>query len=140
MNNISKLIFDSNRIKIFGMNRTGLSAKQLRMRLSKIGQDSEAVDDIILMEDVVNSLNKDDLVIIFSITGDRYNHLVDELNENETKTILITMNPQTSINNKVLLKVLLPMVSRGTSRFLDDQALFFIFIEILLASLAEKRI
>lgn len=138
INNISNLILNSNRIKIFGVNRTGLSAKQLRMRLAKIGQDSEAVDDLALMEDVVNSLNEDDLVIIFSITGDKYSNLVDELNENETKSILITMNPQTSINNKVFLKVVLPLVSRGTPRFLDDQALFFIFIEILLASIAEN--
>lgn len=132
---ISDFIFEAERIKVFGMNRTGLSAQQLRMRLAKLGYDSEAIVDFILMEDVVNSLSNKDLAIIFSITGNRYNHLVDELNENGTEIILITMNADSSLKNKISLEIVLPLISRGTPRFLDDQALFFIFIEIILAAL-----
>lgn len=135
---ICQTIMNSEKIKILGNNRTGLAAHQLRMRMAKIGMDSEFVTDSILMNDIVSSLTKEDLVIVFSIKGmSYYEEVVKQIETNSIKSILITMTPNSPLNKYFDTIITLPLVSRATSRFLDDQAIFFVFIEILLAELAE---
>lgn len=135
---LCQLITSANKIKIFGNNRTGLAAQQLRMRMAKIGMDSEFVNDTMLMHDITSSLANEDLVIIFSIKGmSYYEDVIKQVKTNQTKSILITMTQNSPINKYFDTVVTLPLVSRATSRFLDDQAIFFVFIEILLAELAE---
>ena len=68
---LAQKIEKSNRIKIFGFDRTYTSAMQLRLRLAKIGYDGEAVNNVALMVDFPEILNKNDLIIIFTI---RDNH------------------------------------------------------------------
>ncbi|WP_208559698.1 MurR/RpiR family transcriptional regulator [Marinilactibacillus kalidii] len=133
-----RLIGESNRIKIFGYNRTGMAAQQLRMRMAKIGYDCEYTTDLLLMKDIVNSLKENDLVIIFTIKGSSYyDDIVKQFKMNQATGVLITMNPSTPLSREVDLTINLPLVSRSTTHFLDDQAVFFVYIEILLAGLAE---
>lgn len=137
--NLSKSMISSNRIKILGFNRTGFSASQLRFRLSKIGFDAEAITDQVLMRDTANTLLKNDLCIIFSITGSTstYSDCIKTLKENKCKVILITMNPRTSLKSDCSSIISLPHISRSSNvKFLDDQVIFFVFIEILLSELA----
>ncbi|WP_208560309.1 MurR/RpiR family transcriptional regulator [Marinilactibacillus kalidii] len=135
---LCQTMFNAEKTKIFGNNRTGLSAQQLRMRMAKIGMDSEYVSDPILMNDIVNSLTEKDLVIVFSIRGmSYYEDIAKQVQQNDTSSILITMTPNSPINKYFDIVITLPLISRATDRFLDDQAIFLVFIEILLAELAE---
>lgn len=135
---LCQLIVEANRIKIFGYNRTGLSAQQCRMRLVKLGIDAEYSADTLMMNDIVSALDENDLVIIFSIKAmQNYEGIVQQLKISDTKGVLITMNPNSSWSKNLDLTITLPLISTTTERFLDDQAIFFVFIEILLAGLAE---
>jgi DNA-binding MurR/RpiR family transcriptional regulator len=136
---LAESIIHSNRVKIFGINRTGFSANQLRYRLSKIGFDAEALTDTVLMRDVSNNLGRNDLCIIFSIKGSpaMYSDIVKTLKENRCKVILIAMNPGTPLKKDCDTVIMLPYISKMSEIFfLDDQVIFFVFIEILLSELA----
>lgn len=126
-------------IKIVGKNRSGLSARQLRLRMSKIGYDAESIDDLALMMILQDILKEDDLVILFSVYAhdEDYKNMLKELKNNNIKTALITVTKNNQLNKYCDYTFNLPCISRASSQtFLDDQALFFVFIEILLAELA----
>ncbi len=139
INKIANEIKTAHRVKIVGNNRTGLSAQQLRYRMSKIGYDAEAVVDMVLVSSIQDSLKKGDLVILFSVfaAGKTYNDFVKEVKDTGATIVLVTMTPNSTIEKSADYTFTLPCISRAsTSSFLDDQALFFVFIEILLAYLA----
>ncbi|MEG0451566.1 MAG: MurR/RpiR family transcriptional regulator [Coprobacillus sp.] len=134
-----KEIKSSKRIKVVGSNRTGLSATQLRLRMSKIGYDAEAITDFVLLSVIQDIMTKDDLIIFFSIYAKNsyYDNFIKEVSKTDAKIVLITMNPHNKIGKLCDYEFILPWISKAsTSSFLDDQALFFVFIEILLAELA----
>lgn len=136
---LAEKINSSNRVKILGINRTGLSANQLRMRLSKIGIDAESITDSVLMRDAITLLKKGDLCIIFSITGNTspYIECAKSLSDTGCTLVLITMNPKSIISKECDSIIRLPLISKQSgSKFLDDQVIFFVFIEIILAELA----
>lgn len=135
---LAKWIQSANRIKIFGLNRTGLSAKQLRMRLVKLGYDSEAIVDTVVMRDVSTLLKEDDLCIIFSIKAmPDYQPFIRQMKDNKTRIVLCTMTPKTPLAKDVDKLLCFPYISRSSAEsFMDDQPIFFVFIEILLNALA----
>jgi DNA-binding MurR/RpiR family transcriptional regulator len=136
---ISKLILSARKLKIFGVNRTALSAHQFRMRLGKIGLDAEFCDDTVTMRDIIEYLGPEDLCIIFSIKvmGATYGDIIPELANNGVKTVLLTMTPNNKFANDVTHMVSLPYISKSSSKaFLDDQAIFFVLNEILLNEIA----
>lgn len=138
---ISKLILSSRKLKIFGVNRTALSAHQFRMRLGKIGLDAEFCDDTVTMRDIIEYLGPEDLCIIFSIKvmGATYGDIIPELANNGVKTVLLTMTPNNKFANDVTHIVTLPYISKSSSKaFLDDQAIFFVLNEILLNEIARE--
>lgn len=128
------------RLKIFGSNRTFLSAQQLRMRLGKIGMDAEAIGDEISMRDISELLTNEDYCILFSIKAmDHYNQVINLLKLNDCPISLITMTANNKLEPNVDQQILLPIVSRLTSTsFLDDQIIYFVFIEVLLNVLSKK--
>lgn len=137
---LGKKIIHSRKVKIIGYNRTGLSAMQLRMRLSKIGVDCEAITDPVVMRDVGEILGSEDLCIIFSIKGitDPYLDIVKNLHQKHCFFTLITMTPKNHLVPYADQLLTLPYVSRAhRDTFLDDQVIFFVFIEILLNEIAK---
>jgi len=140
VHDIAEKMISANRIKIFGYNRTALSARQLRLRMSKIGIDAEVVDDQVQMRDVCAYLNSTDIAIIFSIkaSDNFYGANIRQMLSNNVPIVLITMNPKNKFSDDVTKMVTLPFISRASSTsFLDDQTIFFIFIELLLNELAK---
>jgi DNA-binding MurR/RpiR family transcriptional regulator len=137
-----KDIKKARRIKIIGNNRTGLSALQMRMRMSKIGYDAEAIaSDMILVNVLQDILTNKDLVIIFSIwaKNDVYLELVKRLSKEGVTIALVTMTAKNALSKYCDYQFQLPWISKASSTsFLDDQALLFVFIEIVLAELAYK--
>lgn len=142
MEDISQLaleIKNAKRVKIIGNNRTGLLAMQMRYHMSKIGFDAEAITDMVLIEVSQDLFHEGDLIILFSVyTNNKvYNHLIKNINGSKAKIVLITMSENTTLQKYCDYSFVLPCISRAsTTTFLDDQALFFIFIEIVLAKVA----
>lgn len=133
-------IINARRIKIFGSNRTFLSAQQLRLRFAKVGLDAEAIGDEFAMRDISDNLNSKDLCILMSIKGrERYLSLVETLKLNDCPVTLITMTAHNKLEEHVDQQIMLPIVSRlTTTSFLDDQIIYFVFIEILLNVISKK--
>lgn len=138
---LASWILNAEKIKILGQNRTGLSAQQLRMRIAKIGIDGEAVNDPVTMRDLSSILGEHDLCIIFSIKAmASYQPFVKEMRANGCKVVLLTMSPKTPMKKDVDLLLSFPFISRSeVDSFLDDQAIFFVFIEVLLNELARQE-
>jgi DNA-binding MurR/RpiR family transcriptional regulator len=138
---ISSAIINSRRFKIFGFNRTALSAQQLRMRIGKIGLDAEVVDESITMRDVSSYMGPEDLVLIFSIKAlsITYGEIISLLQANKIPYVLITMTPNNPFGEQAFEMVSLPYISKSSSSsFLDDQVMFFVFIELLMNELARE--
>lgn len=138
---LAKTIVSANRIKILGINRTGLSAQQLRMRIMKLGYDAEAVNDAVVMRDLSDILATDDLCIIFSIKATQdYLPWMKRMKENGATVVLITMTANSPLHQHADQIIRLPFISRSdTESFLDDQAVFFVLIEVLLNELARMH-
>lgn len=140
LKDIASMIRKARKVKIFGLNRTGLSAQQLRLRMSKIGYDAEAVTDIVLVRDISASLTKDDLFIMISIkmSNDMYSPFIKEFYNNGCPIVLITMNINHKFAEYISKTISLPYISKSDlTTFFDDQAVIFVFIEILLNELAK---
>ena len=139
MEQLAGKIASSNRIKIFGIDRTYTSALQLRLRIAKIGYDAEAVDNTALMIDFPEILNKDDLIIIFTIRDNHkeYAPIVAEASSAGIPVICITMTPNLKFKKHCDQYICLPCISKEMDySFLDNQAIFLVFIEMILGSLA----
>lgn len=137
---IAKTLSNARRVKILGKNRTGLSALQFRYRLTKIGFDAEAITDGILMNQMQESLTKGDVVLIFTTRAEdlQYYELIKNISKNGVTTIVVTCT-ETKLIKQSNYHILLPSIENAsTSSFLDNQAIMFVFIEILLAELAYK--
>lgn len=140
LNEISQMIINANRIKIVGLDRTFNSASQLRLRISKIGYDAEAVDNIALIQDLPEILKPQDLIILFTIRNNHknYDDFVTSLHDSGIPVVCITMTPNLKFNKYCDKYIVLPMISKDTNySFLDNQVIFLVFIEMLLECLAK---
>lgn len=136
---LAKSIVEARRLKFFGINRTALSAHQLRKRLSRIGYDAEVIDDQVVMGDVSEYLGEGDVCIVFSIKAmtHTYGTFIPEMISRNVKVILLTMTANNKFADIVNQMIVLPFISKSSSKtFYDDQAIFFVFIEILLNEIA----
>lgn len=132
-------IKNANRVKIIGNNRSGLSALQMRYRMSKIGYDAEAITDMVLAATIEDIVKQGDLLILFSVYAKSkvYDSLIKNASNSGAKLVLVTMNRDTTYKKYCNYSFFLPCISKAsTTSFLDDQALFFVFIEIVLSKLA----
>lgn len=140
LSRLASLIIQANRIKIFGYDRTFNSAMQLRQRLAKIGIDAEAVNDIAIMSDLPDILNKKDLVIVFTISNNgAYNDYVTRFADRNVPVIVLTMTPNLPYQKFTREYIVLPRISRDSNiSFLDDQAIYMVFIELLMDAAAAQ--
>lgn len=145
MDDVSKFVHEikkAKRVKIIGNNRTGLSAMQMRYRMSKIGFDAEAITDMALVRSIQDIVQPGDLIILFTVYAKStvYTQFIDAIQGTGAKLVLITVTEKSSYEKYSDLSFVLPCISRAsTTSFLDDQALFFVFIEIVLAKLADEE-
>lgn len=136
-----QLFKKAKKVKVLGNNRTGLSAQQFRYRVAKLGFDCEAIVDNVLMMNQEDILTTGDLCIIFTITGEAhmYKQLASSLKEKGCDVIVFTMNPKCPLFSYAKEIIFLPYISRSSyDSFLDDQAVFFVFIELFLSELATQ--
>ncbi len=137
---IAKLFLKSKRVKILGSNRTFHAVRQLRYRLCKIGFDAEAMEDMFVFDDMTDYLGKDDLAIIFTTKNNlRYDSIAEHLHRHKTHLVVFTMIQNLPFRKYCDEVVVLPRISRDSGMtFLDDQAIYFVFIEVLLDVIASQ--
>lgn len=130
----ANLIQKAKRIKIAGSNRSFQSARQLKQRLGRIGYDAEALQDNVDISDAADMYGPEDLFIIFTISGKgHYDIVVHTLHERGCPVILITMSQILPYQNLCTEAIILPRIDKDSNiSFLDNQVIFFVFIEILL--------
>lgn len=136
---IATIICRASRVAVMGNNRTGFSASQLSYRLSKLGVANHLLTDQVLMKDYMEIFGPGDLCLIFSITTATcdYKEISQRLKKNGAQVILFTMNASTPLKKICDHTVCLPQISYNKKMgFLDDQAIFFVFIEVLLSEIA----
>lgn len=139
---IAELFARSDRVKLFGINRTFNSAKQMEQRLARMGFDSTAVNEPITMSDIASILTSHDLVILFTVNDNEriYLKIAEGLHHQKCPLVCITMNPALPIKKYCRKYVVLPKISDDTSiSFLDNQAIFYVYIEILLEAIAGTK-
>lgn len=136
---VAELIVSSKEIRIFGINETGLSARQLYYRLLSLGIESFTVTESEVMHYYYNTGDSNDLHIFFSMSA-MTESVMDTLAKSldkKKKTILITQNSKCKYNDKVDGKIILPTINtKGKRRFTDPQMLNFIFIELLINTIS----
>jgi len=139
LDEIARKLTQARRIKIYGFNRTFNSALQMRQRLGKIGIDAEAVSDSTMMTDFEDICRPEDCVVLFTVSDNAgiYNQIVTALAENGCPVFCFTMSQALTFKKKCEKYIVLPRISRDSSiSFLDDQAVFMVFIEILMNRIA----
>lgn len=137
---IAEYIRKADRIKIAGTNRSFQAARQLKQRLARIGYDSEALENGVDLADAADLYGKKDLFIIFTISGKgHYDNIAGVLKERHCPLICFTMSQILSFRSLCTETVILPRIDKETGiSFLDNQAIFFVYIEILLNVLASE--
>ncbi len=140
INRAADLFLRSEKVKIIGMNRTFNSAKQMRQRLVKLGFDAEAIDDRIILSDVVHYMTDKDLCIFFTTKNNlHFDEHINTLHERGCPFIVITMSHNLPYRKLASELITLPRISRDSRySFLDDQAIFFVLIEVLLDAIATR--
>lgn len=131
----------ANRIKIFGINSTGLSVKQMRNRFHKIAFDAEAVTDPVLIPEIALQGKPGDLHIFFSTTGNTavMQEAIKNAVSKQIETALITMNDKSKMLEYAEHTFILPNTKMiMADYYLDLQALNYIFIEIIISYLGEQ--
>ena len=137
---LAKRIKDSSKIRILGFSRSSFSAQQMEARLLRIGIDSKSLNDSVEITDTVNILQENDLVIAFSVSDNTkfYENCIRDIHQQGAQFAFITTNPALSFKDEADYYFALPHVTHDNSfSFLDNRALFFVFIEVLLNALAK---
>ena len=82
----------------------------------------------------------EDVCLIFSIstTSINYKEIVQRLKKNGASVVLFTMNASSPLKKMCDHFICLPQISYNKKMgFLDDQAIFFVFIEVLISEVAK---
>ncbi len=136
---IAGLICRCPRMVIMGNNRTGFSASQLSYRLFRIGVANHLTTDQVVMSDYMEIFGPGDVCLIFSISASKlYKDVIQRMKKNGATVVLFTMNGSSPYKKLCDHYVCLPQISYNKKMgFLDDQAIFFVFIEVLISEAAK---
>lgn len=128
---------DTSNVKALGIGNSALPAQQLVYSLYSQGKFYEAVTTETQIYYLQQSIDKNTIYFIYSVSGlDYYDEFITAANQNESKTILITMNTEAKINSKASKTIILPTTSTflrsdGSLRQLDMRLEMFLFSEII---------
>lgn len=140
---VAEAIVNAKKIRIFGINETGLAAKQLYYRLLSLGIDSAAITELETMHFYSNLNFTNDLYIFFSLSATT-EAVVDAMiksSDRKKKTVLITQNTKFRYRDKVSHVIVLPTINtEGKTRFVDSQMLNFVCIELLINNISKLLI
>lgn len=125
-------------IKSIGIGNSAFCANQLVYSLYSHNQFIEGITDNVQFTYLENCINSQYLLIIFSVSASSitYNKLLKTAKTNGAKTILITMNNDSSINQLVdmvftLPSNIAPTTSSTVLKQLDNRTTLYFFAEII---------
>ncbi|MBQ5443877.1 MAG: MurR/RpiR family transcriptional regulator [Erysipelotrichaceae bacterium] len=139
---IADMIVKANSVKIFGFNRSYNSCCQFKQRLSRIGISKVSSEcDTVIITDLFAACHPDDVFVVFSTRDNTkfFSTSMKEYMDKSRNIIFITANPNLPFRKKISEYVVVPRISKDSyASFLDDQAIFFVLIEILMEAVVEK--
>ncbi|AMC93477.1 hypothetical protein AOC36_05630 [Erysipelothrix larvae] len=141
MRQIVEFIKSARIIRCIGEINSSVTCYQLRYALAMYGYN---VDVLTAASEVVSidlSTNDSDVILLISANANPESNIIKEtmrLAEGcKTPIILITMNSQTSIKQKVDLAITLPSVASGNeSSLLENVPIYSVFVQVLLSYLS----
>lgn len=139
---LAKLVCDSDRILIAGYDRGYHAPLQLFKRLLNVGIRSHATYDLKSLFSAYDLYTSDDLLIVFTV-ADGTKHFVNDIPaiaESGIKVACITCTKTLPFKKLCDSYITVPRISRDPNvMFLDDQAMFYVFIEILIDAIAKRE-
>lgn len=135
----SKLIKNANKIRIFGIHESGLSAKYLSYRLSKIGYDSEPILNPNEFFEKANFSRSDEINIFISL-GANSLEIVEAHDLSLSKncsTLLFTSNTLADISKTATCLIYIPTFDTDPKKiFLDSQPVLMTLIDFFVSRIA----
>lgn len=138
---IAEIILGADRVLTLGIGHSFLSAQQMAFRLNRVHIDSHAVTDTTIMNNYTSILKGGDVVLIFSLSGNKsYLDYVKLYRENQATVVLFTMTGGAKLAKELEHVVVLPYISHSSYDYLlDDAITFFLLIEMLMEAVYEKQ-
>lgn len=139
--NLCNLIYNANKIKIFGIAETGFSAEYFESRLASLGVDAEVITYVNRYQEKIAFTKTGDLNIFLSLSSNTegVNDTIQSSLENKAATALITQNQKALLRNKVDSFIVLPTLNIEKNKFfLDSQAIVLVFVAMVINQLARK--
>lgn len=138
---LAKFVNSSDRILIAGYDRGYYAPLQLYKRLMNVGIRSQPTNELYALHNSFDLYTPDDLLIVFTVAdGTKYFAAdIPTIAEQGIKVACVTCTQALPFKRLCDAYIVLPRISRDPDvAFLDDQALFFVFIEILIDAV-DKR-
>lgn len=135
---IARKIWCANKIKVFGYNESALPPQHLAIRSTLLDLDLIVHTNRDYFTTQWNNMKKDDLVMIYSVK-DNAKVYASLFEHKEVPVVIITMNPNRFNISDQDMMVRLPNPASSKVGLLDEQVLFYVFNEILLAQLMREK-
>ena len=135
---IAKKIWQANKIKLFGYNESALPPQHLAIRGTLLNLDFAVYTNRDYFATQFKNMHKEDLAIIYSVK-DHAKVYASLLKNREMPALVITMSPKNFSLMSEDFMVNLPNPSISKAGLLDEQVLFYVFNEILLAQLMRTK-
>jgi len=132
---LAGLIKKAGRIFAVGFGKSGLLAQKLKFNFIRLSSYIDAIDDIVVVNDMEKIVRKNHLVIFFSESGNTPDILsgMQKLKGKGAGVALITNNSRASAREFADPVICLPSISAVKETLLDSQVIAYAFIEILTA-------
>lgn len=140
INELCGLIVHANKIKIYGVHESGLSAKYFAFRLASLGIDAETVTLPGVFNEKASFSGTRDLNIFISVSG-MTECVIEAAGTSfaqKTKTAMITQNNKARYANRYDSFLIIPSLNTDKNQlFLDSQAILYVSIDLVINKLAE---
>lgn len=116
-----------------GSGKSYLPCELMNYNFIRLGKKIITFDTGILYNDLSKILVEDDLILIFSVSGERkvLQKEITEFKEKKCHIVLITCNPKPKIINYIDDLIVLPTILKNDQAVFGTSALFIIFTDIL---------
>lgn len=142
LDTLAEQLLAADHVLIAGYDRSFFPAIQLHKRLLNIGVASQATPEINSLEGVFNRYSERGLVLFFTVRDNMrtFGKTVEALTMVGVHPTCITCTPALPFKSQCAHYITLPRVSRDPLvPFLDDEAVFFVFVEILIDAIAKHK-
>ncbi len=139
---LARHILAADHILFAGYDRSFLAAEQLRRRLLNLGIVSQATHELGIFESTLETWAGKNLVLFFTVRDNTrsFGKLIDNLVTAGVEPACVTCTPALPFKGRCSHYITLPQASRNPLvPFLDDEAIFFVFIEVLIDAVAKRR-